>query len=106
MQVYWEEAIAPIVEKRRKQQAMGKWDQRLKRAKAEQQVTLPPAELVAFLLWTIAAGLLVPVLLVLVLLELVLVLLLVVVLLHLLRHVNLPLPLLRHVLLPFLPARR
>ena len=52
MQVYWEEAIAPIVEKRRKQQAMGKWDQRLKRAKAEQQVTtVPPAELVAVLLW-------------------------------------------------------
>eukprot|EP01045_Picozoa_sp_COSAG04_P036956 COSAG04_NODE_9222_length_885_cov_1.170483_2_plen_70_part_01 len=52
MQVYWEEAIAPIVEKRRKQQAMGKWDQRLKRAKAEQQVTtVPPAGLVAFLLW-------------------------------------------------------
>ena len=57
LQVYWEEAIAPIVEKRRKQQAMGKWDQRLKRAKAEQQVTtVPPAGLVAFLLWAAACA--------------------------------------------------
>ena len=49
MQVYWEEAIAPIVEKRRKQQAMGKWDQRLKRAKAEQQVSaVPPSSWLFF----------------------------------------------------------